>query len=155
MALILLPCAEIISMSRKMTRDEWREFLTQGTRTGKLATVRRDGRPHAVPIWFVLDGDDLLFTTGAGSVKVRAMRRDPRVCLCVDDERPPYAFVMVEGQASLSDDLDAMLRVATAIGGRYMGADRAEEFGRRNAVPGELLVRVRPTRVLAAFDIAG
>ena len=138
-----------------MTRDEWRAFLSHGTRTGKLATVRRDGRPHVVPIWFVLDGDDLVFTTGAGSVKAHAMRRDPRVCLCVDDERPPYAFVMVEGTAALSEDMDDLLRFATAIGGRYMGAEQAEAFGRRNAAPGELLVRVTPARVLAEDDIAG
>lgn len=138
-----------------MTRDEWRAFVSHGTRTGKLATVRRDGRPHVVPIWFVLDGDDLVFTTGLRSVKARAMRRDPRVSLCVDDERPPYAFVMVEGRASLSDgDPAELLRFATEIGGRYMGADRAEEYGRRNAVPEEVLVRVAPTRVLAIADVA-
>jgi PPOX class probable F420-dependent enzyme len=145
----------ITSMSRYMARDEWRAFLRQGTRTGKLATVRKDGRPHVVPIWFVLDGDDLLFTTGSRSVKAYAMRRDPRVCLCVDAEEPPYAYVMVEGAVTTSDDADEMLRYASAIGERYMGADRAEEFGRRNAVPGELLVRIRPTRVLAEDDVTG
>jgi PPOX class probable F420-dependent enzyme len=138
-----------------MTRDEWRAFLSHGTRTGKLATVRRDGRPHLVPIWFVLDGDDLVFTTGARSVKAHTMRRDPRVCLCVDDEEPPFAFVTVEGTAAVSEDLDELLRFATAIGGRYMGAERAEAFGRRNSGPGELLVRVTPARVLAVDDIAG
>ena len=138
-----------------MSRDEWRAFLSEGTRTGKLATVRRDGRPHVVPIWFVLDGDDLVFTSGPDTVKAHAMRRDPRVCLCVDDERPPYAFVMVEGTASLHEDMDELLRLATAIGGRYMGADQAERFGRRNAVPGELLVRVTPTKVFAIDDVAG
>jgi PPOX class probable F420-dependent enzyme len=137
-----------------MNRDEWRAFLSEGTRTGRLATVRRDGRPHVVPIWFVLDGDDLVFTTGTDSVKAHAMRRDPRVCLCVDDERPPYAYVMVEGTAALSEDLDDMLRFTTAIGGRYMGADRAEQFGRRNAAPGEVLVRVTPTKVTALAGIA-
>ena len=141
-------------MSRRMNRDEWRAFLSEGTRTGRLATVRRDGRPHVVPIWFVLDGDDLVFTTGTDSVKAHAMRRDPRVCLCVDDERPPYAYVMVEGAAALSEDLDDLLRFATVIGGRYMGADRAEQFGRRNAVPGEVLVRVTPTKVRAFAEIA-
>ena len=141
-------------MSRKMSGQEWHAFLRRGTRTGKLATVRRDGRSHVVPVWFVLDGDDVVFTTGAGSVKAAAMRRDPRVCMCVDDENPPFAFVMVEGIATLSDDLDEMLPYATAIGGRYMGPDRAEEFGRRNAVSGELLVRVTPTRVLAEAEIA-
>ena len=141
-------------MSRRMTRDEWRAFLSEGTRTGKLATVRRDGRAHVVPIWFVLDGDDLVFTTGGGSVKAHAMRRDPRVCLCVDDERPPYAYVMVEGTASLGEDAGELLRVATAIGGRYMGAELAEQFGRRNATSGELLVRISPTSVTALDGIA-
>lgn len=138
-----------------MTRDEWRAFVSDGTRTGKLATVRHDGRPHVVPIWFVLDGDDLVFTTGARSVKAKAMRRDARVCVCVDDERAPYAFVMIDGTVSVSEDPDLLLRFATAIGGRYMGADRAEEFGRRNAALDELLVRVTPTRVLAEDDITG
>ena len=67
----------------------------------------------------------------------------------------PYAFVHVRGPVTLSEDLAELLHFATAIGGRYMGADRAEEFGRRNAVPGELLVRITPTRVLAEDDIAG
>ena len=137
-----------------MTREEWRAFLQLGTRTGKLATVRKDGWPHVVPVWFVLDGEDIVFTTGARTVKGRALRRDPRACLCVDDENPPYAFVMVEGRATLSDDLEKMLVYATAIGSRYMGADNAEAFGRRNAVPGELLVRLTPTRVVAEDRVA-
>jgi PPOX class probable F420-dependent enzyme len=138
-----------------MSGDEWRAFLTEGTRTGKLATVRRDGRPHVVPVWFVLDGDDLVFTTGTDTVKARTMRRDPRVCLCVDDQRPPFSYVMVEGTAALSEDLDELLRYATLIGGRYMGAGQAEQFGRRNAVPGELLVRVTAVHVTALAGIAG
>jgi PPOX class probable F420-dependent enzyme len=137
-----------------MTHDRWRGFLQEGTRTAKLATVRHDGRPHVVPVWFVLDGDDLVFTTGAGTVKGRAMRRDPRVGVCVDDENPPFAFVTIEGRATLSEDVGQLRRYAAAIGGRYMGADRAEEFGARNAVPGELLVRVTPVHVLAEDGIA-
>ncbi len=137
-----------------MTREEWQAFLAEGTRTGKLATVRADGRPHVVPIWFVLDGDHLVFTTGAGSVKAHAMRRDPRVSLCVDDERPPFAYVMIDGTASLSEDTDELLRFATLIGGRYMGPERAEEFGRRNAVPCELLVRVAAAKLTAWAEIA-
>ena len=137
-----------------MSDEEWRAFLSEGTRTGKLATVRRDGRPHVVPVWFVLDGGDLVFTAPGTSIKAHAMRRDPRVCLCVDDERPPYAYVMVQGTVTLGEDLDELRRFATAIGGRYMGADRAEQFGRRNGVPGEVLVRVTPTNVTAYAGIA-
>ena len=141
-------------MSRRMTDDEWRAFALHGTRTAKVATVRPDGRPHVAPVWFVLDGDDVVFTTGADSVKGRSLRQDPKVSLCIDDERPPFSFVVIEGTASISDDLDEMLPLATALGGRYMGTEQAEGFGRRNAVPGELLVRVRIERIVARADIA-
>jgi PPOX class probable F420-dependent enzyme len=141
-------------MPREMTAAEVREFLMQGTRTAKVATTMRDGHPHVMPVWFVLDGNDIVFTTGAESVKGRHLRRDPRVALVVDDETPPYAFVHVRGRATIAEDAGELLLYATAIGGRYMGAALAEEFGRRNAVPGELLVRVTPTRVIAEADVA-
>jgi PPOX class probable F420-dependent enzyme len=139
----------------KMNKEESRVFLAYGTRTGKIATVRKDGAPHITPIWFVFDGDDLIFTTGEHSAKAKHIRRDPRVTLCVDEEQPHYSYVIVEGTATLSDDLNAMLPWATRIAARYMGADRAEEYGRRNAVAGELLVRVTPTRIIAEKDVAG
>lgn len=142
-------------MPREMTPDERRAFLCEGTRTAKLAVVRKDGSPHVTPVWFVLDGDALLFNTGARTVKGHALRRDGRVMLVVDDDRPPYAFVRISGTATLSEAAGEVRRWATAIGARYMGADRAEEFGRRNAVPGELLVRVTPTRVTSETDVAG
>jgi PPOX class probable F420-dependent enzyme len=132
-----------------MPKDEARAFLAEGTRTGKLATVRADGRPHVVPVWFVLDGDDLVFTTGAKTVKARALRRTGRAALCVDLERSPFAYVMVEGEVEISDDLDEMLEWATRIAARYEGPERAEEFGRENATAGDLLVRLRPTSVVA------
>ena len=133
--------------------DELRAFLTEGTRTGKLGYVAADGRPLVAPVWFVLDGDDLLFNTGKNTAKGRAVARDPRVVVCVDSEVPPYGFVQVQGEATISDDPAELISSATAIGARYMGADRAEEFGRRNGVPGELLVRVRPTKVIANLDM--
>jgi PPOX class probable F420-dependent enzyme len=141
-------------MAREMTRDEARAFLLEGTRTGKFATTRADGRPHVTPIWFTLDGEDMVFTTGDASLKAKGVRRDDRVCVCVDDQTPPYSYVMFEGTAILADDLEELRRWATVVGGRYMGADRAEEFGARNAVAGEVLVRITPTRVIARADIA-
>ncbi len=137
-----------------MPDGAWRTFISSGTRTGKLATVRSDGRPHVVPIWFMLDGDDIIFTTSETSVKGRNVKREGRACLCVDDETPPFAYVMIEGTAHSSTDLDELLKWATRLGGRYMGADRAEAFGRRNAVPGEMLVRVTPTRIVAEERVA-
>ncbi|HYZ01218.1 MAG TPA: PPOX class F420-dependent oxidoreductase [Candidatus Binatia bacterium] len=141
-------------MGREMSRAEWRAFVSEGTRTAKLAVPRKDGRPHVVPIWFVLDGDDIVFNTGRTTVKGHSLRRDGRVALCVDDERPPFAYVTIEGRASVSEDPEEVLRFATLIGGRYMGTDRAEEYGRRNGVPGELLVRVTPARVTSEAGVA-
>jgi PPOX class probable F420-dependent enzyme len=132
---------------------EIRAFLTEGTRTGKLGFVAADGRPLVAPVWFVVEGDDLVFNTAAGTAKGRAIGRDPRATICVDSEVSPYGFVQVQGEATVSEDLDELVRTATAIGRRYMGADRAEEFGERNGVPGELVVRLRPTKVVAQLDI--
>jgi PPOX class probable F420-dependent enzyme len=141
---------------RSTDDQDVRAFLTAlPARTGKLATVSADGRPHVAPVWYDLDDDgSLVFNTGASTLKGRNMSRDPRVSLCVDDDRPPFSFVMVEGRADLSDDLAEVRRWAVRLGGRYMGADRGEEFGARNGVAGELLVRVRPERVVATFNVA-
>ena len=142
-------------MSRyDMTPDEAHAFLQRGTFTGKLATVRADGSPHVAPIWFVLDGDDLIFTTGRDTVKGRNLTRDPRVSISIDDQTPPYSFITIFGTATISEDLDEMLVWATKIGERYMGADKAEAFGKRNAVDGELLVRVKVTKQIAQKDLS-
>jgi PPOX class probable F420-dependent enzyme len=137
-----------------MTEAEWKEFVSAGTRTGKLATTRRDGRPHVVPIWFVLDGDDLVFNTGARTIKGRALARTAWGSICVDDDRPPYSFATVSGPVTITTDLEEMLPFATRIGARYMGEEAAEQFGRRNAVEGELLVRLRAEHVFAIRDVA-
>ena len=141
-------------MAHEMSREELDRFLSAGTRTGKLATSRADGSPHVAPIWFILDGDDLVFMTGENTVKGRAMLRDPRVALSVDDEHPPFAFAIVEGVVSVSRDLDEMLPVSIAIARRYMGDELAERYGKRNAVEGELLLRLHRGKVTAIADLA-
>jgi PPOX class probable F420-dependent enzyme len=139
-----------------MNGEEVRAFLTAlPPHTGKLATVRADGRPHLAPVWYDVDRDGtLVFNTGASTVKGRNLQRDPRASLCVDDEQPPFSFVVVEGVAELSDDLADVRAWATRIGGRYMGPERAEEYGVRNGVAGELVVRLRAHQVVSARDLA-
>lgn len=137
----------------------WQRFATAApARTAKLAVVRSDGSPHVAPVWVDLDGDGddtvVVFMTSADTIKGKAILRDARVCLCWDDERPPFSFVTVAGTATTSTDPDELLAWATRIAGRYMGAERAEEYGRRNAVPPEMVVRVTPTKVTAMVDIA-
>ena len=139
---------------QSMTPEEYRAFLLGRPRTAKLATVRADGRPHVAPIWFDLDGDALVFTTWHTTVKAANLRRDPRVCLCIDDDAPPFAFVIFEGIAEIGEEAAELRRWAASIAGRYMGGDQADVYGARNGVPGELLVRVTPTRVIAKTGIS-
>jgi hypothetical protein len=139
---------------RQLSAAEARAFLLERPRPATLATVRADGRPHAAPIWFALDGDAVVFTTWHTTVKAANLRRDPRVCLCVDDHAPPFAFVIIEGVASLSEEPAALRDWAARIAGRYMGAEQAEAYGERNGVPGEILVRVQPTRIIGQAEIA-
>jgi len=142
-----------------MTAEEVVAFMRQGFRTGKLGVVRADGRPHVVPIWFDFDDDsgDLVFVMGAGSLKAKCIARDPRVTICVDEMAMPFAFARIDGVATTStyaDDPEAMLHWATETCRRFVGNERAAEFGRRNADPAELLVRVKPTNYVGAFGVA-
>ena len=139
----------------KMTDAEAWAFLAAGSRTTVFASVREDGRPHAVPTWYAIDGQDLVLTTWHASVKAANIRRDPRVTVVVQDPAPPYDYVSIDGEATLLDDLDECRRIATQLGAKYMGADRAEAFGARNGVPGELVVRVRPTHIHGYREVAG
>ena len=133
----------------------WKDFLTAlPAHTAKLAVTRADGSPHVAPVWVDLDGDEIVFMTSAETVKGRAILRDGRVALCLDDERPPFSFVTVTGTTTTSTDPDELLAWGTRIAGRYMGPEQAEAYGRRNAVPPEMVVRVRPTKVVAKVDVA-
>jgi PPOX class probable F420-dependent enzyme len=146
-------------MYHRMSRDEWLPFVLDGTRTGKLAVVRADGSPHVAPVWFVIDTSDgvdrLVFNTGANTVKGKALRRDPRFAMCVESDDPPYSYVMFYATASaIVDDPAESLPWSVRIGIRYMGEERGEEFGRRNAVAGELLIVAPITKVVAEANIA-
>ena len=142
-----------------MSPDEVVAFMRDGSRTGKLAVTRKDGRPHVVPIWFDFDDatGEIVFVMGKDSLKARCIQRDPRVAICVDTMEMPFDFARIDGVASLAtfdDDPEAMLHWATATCRRYVGDERAEEFGRRNADPDELLVRVQPTNYVGAHGVS-
>jgi PPOX class probable F420-dependent enzyme len=139
---------------REMTAEELRAFLMEGTRTGKVGVIRLDGSPYVLPVWFVLDGHVAVFTTGAETVRGRALRRDGRASMCVDEETAPYAFVRINGRVELDEDLTEMHRWARRIAARYMGEALADRYAERNAVPGELLVRLVPEEIVAQSAVA-
>jgi PPOX class probable F420-dependent enzyme len=135
--------------------DWWKTFVAAlPARTAKVAVTRRDGSPHVAPVWVDLDGDEIVFMTGADTIKGKSILRDGRVALCFDDEQPPFSFVTVSGTTTTSTDPVELLQWATRIAARYMGDELAEDYGRRNAVPPEMVVRVTPTNVVAMQDIA-
>ena len=96
----------------------------------------------------------MLFNTEIDSVKGRNLARGRRACVCVDDQAPAYSFVMVQGRVTITEDPEQVRGWATRIARRYVGAERAEEFGERNASPGMLLVRLTPERTFAVADTA-
>ncbi|WP_086798984.1 PPOX class F420-dependent oxidoreductase [Streptomyces caniscabiei] len=138
----------------RMTDQQWRTFVSQGTRTGKLSIVRADGSPHVTPVWFLLDGDDVVFNTEKDGVKGRNLDRDGRFAFCVDQDQPPYAFVMLQGRTETSEDPEETLRWAGRLGARYMGEERAREYAVRNGGAGNLLVRAHIEKVIAFAGIA-
>ncbi|MDQ1179453.1 PPOX class probable F420-dependent enzyme [Rhodococcus sp. SORGH_AS 301] len=106
---------------------------------------------HAAPLWFLLDDKDLVFQTETTSVKGRNLARDPRFALVVDDDRPPYSFVMFQGTACIDHDPTEARRWAGRLGARYMGDDRVDEYSERNGGPGIVTVHGRIDKV-SAFD---
>jgi PPOX class probable F420-dependent enzyme len=132
----------------------WQSFISVlPARTGKLAVTRADGSPHVAPVWVDLDGDQIVFMTSADTIKGKSILRDGRVAVCFDDERPPFSFVTVSGSTTTSTDPAELLHWATRIAGRYMGAEAADRYGRRNAVPPEMVVRLSPTNVVATVGV--
>ena len=153
---------KIIITMTEMSKAEIGRFLMQGTFTGKLGTIKKDGSSHVVPFWFVLDNrnsrgqiGDIILTTGDTSVKAQNIQRDNRVSICVDDQIPPFSFVTIFGSAKIQPyKQKEVLKWATKIAERYMGKNNAEAYGKRNSEEGLVLVRIKPTRIIAEKDIA-
>ena len=145
----------------EMSKTQIRRFLNKGTFTGKLATVKKDGSSHVVPIWFVLDyrnNEDYLgniyFTTFIESVKAENIQRDNRISMCIDDQTPPFSFVTIHGTAKLYPyKQKEILKWATRIAERYIGKKDSKAYGERNSGEGAVLVRIKPTKIIAEKDI--
>ncbi len=138
-----------------MTENEVRTYMRTGSKTGKLATVRNDGSPHVAPIWFEFDDEtgDIIFLTAAGTVKAKNMDREPRVSIAVDTEEFPFGWARADGLV-VSMDEDRLLHWATETCRRYVGDERADEYGARNGVPGELVIRVKVTKLVGQQGVS-
>ena len=146
----------LIEIMSTMTKDEIRTFLLQGTLTGKLGTINKNGTPHVVPVWYTVDEkDNIIFNTGGESVKAKNIRRDNRVRLCVDDQTPLFSFVLIDGIAQIERvETGEVYKWAKIIAARYMGNDKSEEYGKRNSGEGEVLVKIKPVKIFGQKDTA-
>jgi PPOX class probable F420-dependent enzyme len=98
---------------------------------------------------------DIIFTTYEGSLKARNIQRNNRVSICVDDQTPQFSFVTIHGTAKIvRQKYNELLKWNTRIAERYMGKSNAKAYGERNSTEGVILVRVRPTKIIAEKDIA-
>lgn len=136
-----------------------KNFLCKVLLQQNLITVNKDGSPHVVPVWFVLDErknrtarriEDIVFTTYEDSIKATNIQRDNRVSICVDDQTPQFSFVTIHGTAKLvRQKYNELLKWNTRIAERYMGRSNAKAYGKRNSTEGVILVRVKPTKIIA------
>lgn len=139
---------------KKLDKSETLSFLSTHVLTAHLATVREDGRPHVAPVWFAVDGEEIVFTTWHSTIKGKNIRRTGYAAISVDTNVPPFDAAWAEGPVEIIEDARQLRHWATVIGGRYMGEDRAREFGERNGVEGELLCRLHPKRISGIRGIA-
>ena len=132
-----------------MTDNEWRSFVTAGTRLAHVALTRPDGRPHVTPVCFILDGDEVAFALSPGSVKGKSLARDRRIAICVSDENQPYSFVTIEGEARISAEPDQIKHVGARIAARYYPSQPADGLAESFVQEGFTAVRISITNVIA------
>lgn len=141
-------------MAQLMNDQEIMAFLMQEPRTGHVATVRKDGRPHVATLWFTVDGNDIVFVTSSESVKAKNLGQWQYAAFTVDDDRPPFSFVNLEGRVTVDEDMDQVRHWAEAIAARYMGAEWAAGFVQREDFPDDLVFRLTPKQMTGIAAMA-
>jgi PPOX class probable F420-dependent enzyme len=111
--------ADTLDMIR-LTPDEAWQVITH-SHTGILTTLRRDGAPVSLPVWFVVDGNTVAVTTPSGTTKVARIRHDPRAAFLAESGKrwEELRAVHLTGHVEIVDDPEAMARIDKAITAKY------------------------------------
>lgn len=104
--------------------DEQRRFLEQ-SHFAVLGTVNASGSPHLTVMWYLLEGDDIMFNTVEGRAKTSNLDRDPRVSLLVYDETNSYHYMRIDGRVRKIDDPAIGQQDIQRLALRYYGGDAA------------------------------
>jgi PPOX class probable F420-dependent enzyme len=134
------------------------ETFLAGDHIAVLSYLRADGRPNQAPIWYAYRDGVIWFSVESDSPKVRALRKDPRVCVTIQDERPPYRAVIVEGTIEIVEPGSAGTpegELAWQMAEHYFGKVAAKQYEKmvreERAEHGTLLLRLVPSEV-KGFD---
>ncbi|GCB53282.1 hypothetical protein SNL152K_10639 [Streptomyces sp. NL15-2K] len=115
-----------------------------------MATLQPDGSPHQSVVWVGRQGDNLLFVTGVDKVKVRNLRRDPRLSVTVNPPDDPYGYAVISGTARF-ESVGARERM-DELAVKYTGKTYAEHNPQSYATLPELVtIHVTPEKIAARF----
>ena len=133
-----------------LTIEEIDAFLSQPL-TAQLVTLRASGTPHVAPVWFLWDEGRAFVMADSGAVKVRNIRRNSAVALCVSTPGRPYAFVTIEGAAA--SDAEGLESMVQRICVNYDGPVRGPEFARELLADERMaLITITPGRIISWKD---
>ena len=125
--------------------SERQQRFVEKARIARLGTVGSDGGPHIAPVWYRFEDGAFLVLTDRGSQKHRNIERDPRVTLCIDDDRPPYHTVLVHGHAAVEPSPGPDWRLALAV--HYLGDEAGRRYVEQNDSPNGVLLRISAEKV--------
>ena len=128
-----------------MTPEQRKAFLSEH-RLAIVGAVRANGQPQLSPVYYAMDGDDLLVSTTADRAKAKAVRRDSRVTVCVIGEQLPFPYLTVYGRGRIEED--GAVGVMMTVGGRMTGSALPESarpaMEERARSEGRVVLRVTP-----------
>lgn len=120
-----------------------------------VAGIRKDGRPHLSPNWFLWDGQHFYISTTRKRAKYAIFRRDPRVELAIDDSNG-FATVLVHGTVEIREDLAAELHHFRAIRAKHgLELPSEEEELKRLTDEERVLLVVTPAQPVSAWTTWG
>jgi PPOX class probable F420-dependent enzyme len=122
--------------------------FTQHIYLGILATIYPNGGPQAFPVWFDYDGDRFNIATDADAVKVRNIRANSKVALCITDTSRQVRSLTVLGDAEVEMNNLAAQDLHKRLAVRYMGQDEGEEWAESMGGDEMAIVRIVPTNFL-------
>jgi PPOX class probable F420-dependent enzyme len=135
--------------NRGMTPEELRDFLARPL-NAKVGCLTEDGAPYVVPAWYEWDGEAFWLVPRARSAWARYLQRDPRVCLCIDEEAPPHRRVQVLGRAEIVEQPNVGGRwvpIAERMAARYLGPDGGPRYLVPTLDRPRWLIRVHPEKL--------